>query len=205
MTNIPEHVRRGAQRRAEEPPSEDSLDRVRRAAARLRELYTRKADLSEQAASVQAEITHMETRELVDVLAAAKMPKFDLEADGNYPAAHFEKKPFYSAKIPEEREQEALTWLEAEGHGDLIKTEFRLSFGMGDHARAQKLEASLVKDGYDFSKKVGVAASTLTAFVRRETEKNHVVPADLLGAFVGEVVKVKFSAGAPAADTRGDE
>lgn len=204
MTNIPEHIRRGAAARAAEPPPADRLARVRRTAAQLRDLYETKASLEDQLSGVQAKITQMETKDLVDVLTEAKMPSFDLEAEGNQPAAHFEKKPFYSASIPEERKAEAFAWLEAEGHADLIKTEFKVAFGMGDYARAQALEKVMDKGGFQFSKKTGVLPQSLTAFVKREIEKNHVVPSDLLGVFVGEVVKVKFSA-AKVADTRGED
>jgi hypothetical protein len=204
VSNIPDFVRRGAERSAAEATPTDRLDRVRRTANRWRDLDIKKKGLEEQLAAVQADITRLETKELVDVLTEAKMPKFTLEAEGNYPAATFEKKPFYSAKIPEDREGEAFAWFEAEGHADLIKTEFKVAFGMGDYKRARKLESSLTRDKFEYSKKVGVAAPTLLSFVKKEVEKNHAVPADLLGVFVGEVVKVKFSA-ARAADTRGED
>ena len=204
MTEMPDHIRRGAAARAAEPPSEDRLTKVRRVANRWRDLDTKKKELEERLSEVQAEITRLETKDLVDVLTEAKMPSFVLEAEGNYPASTFEKKPFYSAKIPEGREAEAYTWLEAEGHESLIKTKFELNFGMGDHSAAKKLEDLLTKAKYEFSKKVGVHSSSLLAFVKREIEKNNVVPNDLLGVFVGEVVKVKFVA-AKAKDTRGED
>lgn len=204
MSNIPDHIRRGAAARAAEPPSADKLDRVRRAAAQLRELYEEKETLEEHLGAIQAKITSMETKELVDVLTEAKMPSFDLEAEGNQPAVHFEKKPFYSARIPDDRQAEAFAWLEAEGHADLIKTEFKVNFGMGEYDLSQKLDELLTKMKFPFAKKTGVLPQSLTAWVKREVEKNHVVPADLLGVFVGEVVKVKFSA-AKAVDKRGED
>ena len=41
-----------------------------------------------------------------------------------------EVKPFYSARIPASRSEEAFDWLRENGHGDLIKNQVSLEFKM---------------------------------------------------------------------------
>ena len=40
-----------------------------------------------------------------------------------------EVKPFYSARIPASKSEEAFDWLRENGHGDLIKNQVSLEFG----------------------------------------------------------------------------
>lgn len=190
-SGLPAHLAAAIDKRGDVPPPADQLERVRDAARRLRDLYQEKENLSARATEVQAKITAMETAELVDLFNEVKVPAISIEANGNAPAADFEKQPFYSAKIPEGRDEEAMGWFEAEGHGDLIKTSFTIAFGMGERKTAVKLQAFLDKAAIEYGSKVGVHAGSLLAFVKKELQAGRKIPLDLLGAYVGEIVKMK--------------
>lgn len=172
-------------------PSADKLDRVRDAARKLRDLYLQQADLNDQLVAIKKAINDYESHDLVDIFNEAGVAALSLDAEGNLPAYDAEKIPFYSAKIPEGEEEKAWRWFEDAGHEELIKTSFTLAFGMGDYKVAKKFEDGLVKAKLEYNKKVGVHASTLLAFVKKELKANHPLPLDVLGVYVGEVVKLK--------------
>ena len=58
-----------------------------------------------------------------------------------------EVKPFYSARIPVSRSEEAFTWLRENGHGDLIKNQVSLEFGRNQDNEAKALVAELKDKG----------------------------------------------------------
>ena len=58
-----------------------------------------------------------------------------------------EVKPFYSAKIPASKSEEAFQWLRDRGHGDLIKNQVSLEFGMKQDNEAKSLVEDLKAKG----------------------------------------------------------
>lgn len=175
--------------------STDKLDRVRQAVKRLRDLEFEKLQLEERLATIKNEILTLEQRDLVSLFSEVHVSSISIEAEGNLPAVTADRVPFYSAKIPAEREGEAFSWFNREGHGDLIKTSLSLSFGMGERDRAEQVESLLEKTGVEYSSKLGIHPSTLKAFVKTEIESGRSLPMDLLGAYAGEVVKIKEKKG----------
>ena len=190
MVDIPAHLAAAIAERGDVAPPPDKLDRVRAMVVRHRDLTALLSDLKARAEEVQAALTRLETRELVDLFNEAGVPGFSLEAEGNLPPVTLNKQPFYSAKIPEAREAEAFTWLETEGHGDLIKSTITLSFGMGERKLAKKLEDWLTKQKLAYASKVSVHPGTLLAFVKRQFKEGKELPMDVLGVYVGEIVKI---------------
>ena len=171
--------------------SGDKLDRVRNAVRRLRDLEFEKAELEERLSAIKNDILVLEQRDLVSLFSEVHVTSVSLEAEGNLPAVVADRVPFYSAKIPPEKEAEAFNWFNQQGHGDLIKTEIKVSFGMGDRTEAEQVETMLEDAGVEYSSKLGVHPSTLKAFVKAEIESGHALPMELLGAYAGEVVKIK--------------
>ncbi len=99
--------------------------------------------------------------------------------------------PFYSASIPKDREAEALDWLRANEHGDLIKNTISVAFGRGEDESAAKLKAALENEGSSYTDKTGVHSQTLRAFVREQVESGQNLPLDLLGVFIGQKTTIK--------------
>ncbi len=128
---------------------------------------------------------------------------------------------YYHANIkaewPEEQRQKAFDWLEENGHGDLIKTEFYIQFPrfmlpvarwLTEHVAGLRPELTLMEPtGRGKNKTIkevtkvveipgakvdlGVPWNTLTAFVKEQVEKGAKLPLDTLGATVGKIVKIK--------------
>lgn len=173
----------------------DKLDMVRSKVRETRDaLLTQKA-AQERVAEISKTLNDLYHKQLPDLFMEAGIDSLGLEAEGNLPAFDTKLKPFYKASIPKDKEGEAFSWLEKQGHGDMIKNMFSVQFGMGDNTKAKKLEAFLKKEKISYECGRGVPWNTLTAFVKEQIEDRKVkpsdLPLDLLGAYVGRIVTIK--------------
>ena len=64
-----------------------------------------------------------------------------------------EVKPFYSARIPVSKSEEAFEWLRENGHGDLIKNQVSLEFGMKQDNEAKSIIEELKAKGLPVKQK----------------------------------------------------
>lgn len=76
------------------------------------------------------------------------------------------------AKIRVKDQEAAYAWLRENGMGDIIRNEFKITFGMGEDEQADCLTSFLADTGQDYNQKQDIPWNTLEAFVRREMEAN---------------------------------
>ena len=102
-----------------------------------------------------------------------------------------EVKPFYSARIPASKSEEAFQWLRDNGHGDLIKNQVSLEFGMKQDNEAKSIIEELKSKGLPVKQKTTVHPSSLRGFVREQIQDlGKDVPADLFGTYVANKTKI---------------
>jgi len=102
-----------------------------------------------------------------------------------------EVKPFYSARIPASKSEEAFQWLRDNGHGDLIKNQVSLEFGMKQDNEAKSIIEELKSKGLPVQQKTTVHPSSLRGFVREQIQDlGKDVPADLFGTYVANKTKI---------------
>ena len=102
-----------------------------------------------------------------------------------------EVKPFYSARIPASKSEEAFNWLRENGHGDMIKNQVSLEFGMRQDNEAKALVEELKQKGLAVQQKTSVHPSTLRGFVREQIQDlGKDVPAELFGTYVANKTKI---------------
>ena len=102
-----------------------------------------------------------------------------------------EVKPFYSARIPSSKSEEAFEWLRDNGHGDLIKNQVSLEFGMKQDNEAKSLIEELKAKGLPVKQKTTVHPSSLRGFVREQIQDlGKDVPAELFGTYVANKTKI---------------
>jgi|TARA_R100000654_G_scaffold43616_2_gene69824 hypothetical protein len=102
-----------------------------------------------------------------------------------------EVKPFYSARIPASKSEEAFQWLRDHGHGDLIKNQVSLEFGMKQDNEAKSIIEELKSKGLPVKQKTTVHPSSLRGFVREQIQDlGKDVPADLFGTYVANKTKI---------------
>ncbi len=172
----------------------DSLDYVRARVAELRDLELEKAVLEARLADVNKQINFISFESLVDVMNEKRVPKLQLDADGNKPPFLAEVLPYYRANIAaaweEEKKLRAFDALEEFGASDLIKTVVTFSFPRGEKQQAVKLAAANKRLLPKMAE--SVHAMTLTAWVREQIEGGKPTPPlDVIGAQVGQYVKIK--------------
>ena len=102
-----------------------------------------------------------------------------------------EVKPFYAAKIPESRTQEAFSWLRDKGYGDLIKNQITASFNRGQDSLASELIKVCNEHGFRYVQKEKVEPMTLKAFAKEQVEKGKELPFDLFGVYIANKAKLK--------------
>ena len=101
-----------------------------------------------------------------------------------------EIKPYYGARIPASRTDEAFDWLRENNYGDLIKNNVTLTFGRNEDNVAKTLVDELRQKGHNVKQAEKVEPMTLKAFVREQIEKGKDVPADLFGVYVATRTKI---------------
>ena len=173
------------------PEKVTDLNIVRKKAVELRDLYLQKADLEYQLKTNGEKIQDVERHELIDLFDNAGISSIAVDADGNHPAFVAKRSTVYGAKIPDERNKEALNWFEAAGHGDLVKSLIVIMFGMQEHSERLRVMKLLTDAHVQYGTKDSIHHMTLKAFVKTELQAGHVIPMDLLGAYVFDEVKIK--------------
>ena len=101
-----------------------------------------------------------------------------------------EVKPFYAAKIPESRIDEAFGYLRSNGFEDLIKNTVTASFGRGQDNQVSELINVCEKFGFNYNKKEKVEPMTLKAFVKEQIEGGKKLPFDLFGVYIANKTKI---------------
>lgn len=172
----------------------DATARLREAVTKARGIQTNIEDLEIQIAAQKADLNKMFREELPDLMDAIGSLSIELAGDGNQPNFVAKLVPYYhaniSAKWEAEKRKRAFDWLEANGHGDLIKTNVAVPFRREDRKKAvafaekNKELGPIVKEEVHFG--------TLTSWLREQVEeKNTLPPLDLIGGDVGRVVEIK--------------
>ena len=177
---------------AAEPEEVVDLTTIRRKAVELRDTYLEKTELEEKVKKLDSKITDIERKDLPDMFAKAKISSVTVEADGNHPAFIAERDTVYTAKIPDDKRQQAFQWFESQGHGDLIKSVIAIIFGMQEHERRLEVMEILNKHNikYHFESET-IHHMTLKGFVKKQLKAGNIIPMDLLGAYIFDEVKIK--------------
>jgi hypothetical protein len=101
--------------------------------------------------------------------AAGGMKKFTLEN-----GFEIEVKEGVHGSITKANQEWCYKWLRDNNNGDLIKNEFKVTFGKGEDEFADGLSGYLLEAEQDFSQKEFIHPQTLGAFVRTEDSSTEV-------------------------------
>ena len=169
-------------------PSDQGLGKISSLAERYTDLDEEIKEAETQLKVLKEQAKEIAEKQLPDAMAEVGMAKFTL-TDGSEVTV----KPFYSAKISDEKREECFSWLQDNGHEALIKDEVVLTFNRGEHEKAEEFKAQLEEQGLDYSGKMGVHPQTLTAFVKEQVESGAEFPLELFNVYIGQIAKVKRS------------
>lgn len=175
---------------------ESSLEQVREALRVMRDRAARISDLKEQLTAEEKAQEKQRHEELPELFERVGIDKLGLPAEGNLPAYDSKLRPYYKASIsaewPLEKQLEAFSWLDKNGHGDLVRDTFVIALPREATKAAEWLQKTLEENEFEYERKRAVSWNTLTAFVKEQVEVHETVPPlDLLGAKVGKIVELK--------------
>lgn len=167
-------------------PDNQALDEVAVLAAKQEALEDQIVEAEAVLSKLKAELNTVAGRDLPDAMVRCGLSELKLKS-----GAKLTVKPYYSAKIPEDRVHTAHDWLEQHGHGGLIKHVISAELGKGEGELANKVVEALQEVGVRYVDKESVNPMTLKAFVREQVESGTPIPLDLFGATVGQRAYLK--------------
>lgn len=97
---------------------------------------------------------------------------------------------YYSARITEDKRDEAFLWLSQNGFGDIIKNTVSVSFGREEDDSAKELAQELEMNGHTTAQKKWVEPMTLKAFVREQVEKGADLPLETFNVYIGQKTRI---------------
>ena len=143
--------------------------------------------VEEQLKKLKESETTLSEQTIPNLMHKAGVEKFKLANGGPL----VEIKPFYSARIPASKTDEAFSWLRENGHGDLIKNQVTMEFGMKQDNEAKSIVEELKQKGLPVQQKQTVHPSSLRGFVREQIQDlGKDVPAELFGTYVANKTKI---------------
>jgi hypothetical protein len=127
----------------------------------------------------------LEEGRLVELMDAAKQ-ELVKTSDG----WKLERQSVVRASVPEPMIPAASAFLEANGHGAIVKHVLALSFGKGEQQRAERAFQLLREAGFAPSDKIVIHHTSLEAAIRVMLKEGIDVPLPTLGGYIQERVKV---------------
>lgn len=162
------------------------------AAKTLSDKVLKLKDLEDEIANAEESINKLkeQARILSQVEIPAMMQEMHITKLKLKDGESVEVKPFYSAAIIPEVQEQAFTWLRNNGLGDIIKNDITVTFGRGEDNKAAQYAVLARGQGFEPVQKVGVHAQTLKAVVRERLESGQEMPSDLFKTFAGNQTKI---------------
>jgi hypothetical protein len=176
---------------ADRPLAEDKLERLRAYGGILVQQKLRIAELEEQLKEQKQKFNKLVHEEVPSLFMEVGVDRVGIPELG-YDVV---MKDYYHANIaadwPDDRREAAFTWLEREGHGDIIRLIVSVQFGREEYNKAMLCYDLLKKSGLQPTLQKSVPWNTLTAWLREQVERYaRLPPLELLGATVGKIVKL---------------
>ena len=95
------------------------------------------------------------------------------------------------ASVPVAQRDTAWDWLDAHGHGGMIKRSVQVAFNRDQESAADELVDGLRSKFPNVKTERKVEPSTLKAFIREQLEEGNEVPMELFGAFEQRRAKIE--------------
>jgi len=165
--------------------NQDSVKSISDKCNNLKDLKQQVEEQEKKLSLLKNKARDLEERVIPEMMQEAGVSLLKL-ADGST----VEVKPFYAAKIPESRVEEAFSWLRGKGFEDLIKNTVTASFSRGQDNQVSELIKVCEDNGFAYNKKEKVEPMTLKAFVKEQVETGKELPFDLFGVYIANKTKI---------------
>ena len=128
--------------------SQENIKSISDKCHQLQELQKQYKEKEDELSKIKSKVRDFEERVIPEMMQEAGVSKIKLK-DGT----EVEVKPFYAAKIPESRIDEAFSWLRSNGYEDLIKNTVTANFNRGQDNQVSELIKVCEEHGFAYSKK----------------------------------------------------
>lgn len=168
------------------PVSDNVLTALAEGARELATAEQRQAEAERDFEAAKAETRRLSENVLPELMDAADTTDWT-GADAGVRVQIQEK---VRGSISKANEKDAFDWLEANGHGKMVRRQIIVEFGKEDEEAAAALANKLVAEGYQVAQKRSVHASTLQAWARQMLKDGKEIPMQVLGIFRQRFAKV---------------
>jgi len=169
----------------DKPMGDASLKALSDKANEIQELDENITNLEEKLGQVKAKYRELSEVDIPSMLSELGLSEITLK-DGN----KISTSTYYSARISEDKRDEAFQWLGDNGFGDIIKNTVSVSFGREEDNSAKKLAEELEGNGFSTAQKKWVEPMTLKAFVREQVEKGSDLPLETFNVYIGQKTRI---------------
>jgi len=143
------------------------------------------SDVEENLGKLKAKYREISEVEIPSMLSELGLSEITL-ANGN----KISTSTYYSARISEDKREEAFQWLGDNGFGDIIKNTVSVSFGREEDNSAKELAEELEGNGFSTAQKKWVEPMTLKAFIREQVEKGSDLPLETFNVYIGQKTRI---------------
>ena len=169
----------------DKPMGDASLKALSEKSNQLQKLDDAIQEAEQTLGQLKAEYRELSEVDIPSMLSELGLSEITLK-DGN----KISTSTYYSARISEDKRDEAFQWLNDNGFGDIVKNTVSVSFGREEDDSARKLVDSLEDNGYTTAQKQWVEPMTLKAFVREQVEKGSDLPLETFNVYIGQKTRI---------------
>jgi predicted nuclease with TOPRIM domain len=169
----------------DKPMGDASLKALSEKSNELQNLDNKIKDVEEELGKLKSKYRELSEVDIPSMLSELGLSEITL-ADGN----KISTATYYSARISDDKRDEAFSWLNDNGFADIIKNTVSVSFGRDEDDSARKLVDSLEDNGYVTAQKKWVEPMTLKAFVREQVEKGSDLPLETFNVYIGQKTRI---------------
>lgn len=163
-----------------EAQTEDTIKKITRLVRRMKDLEGVHEKLKIEAALVAREMDDIQTRQIPDALLESGVTEIKT-LDGLKVSTKL-----FVGGIPAEKKTEVYSWLDTNGHGDVIKRSVAVSFTKGEESAAKHTMELLKEAGLAPAEKLDVHYQTFAALMKELSLKGVSIPLDQWGVYYGQ-------------------
>jgi len=171
-------------------PNDKELNTISNLAQQQKHLIELIEQREDEVKKLKAELKQVQETDLPSEMNAIGLAEIKLTSGETV-----EIKSGYAGAISKANQPRAYNWLEDNGYGALIKTDFTIKFGKGESDKASGLRNLLEVNGIKYGQKEGVHAQTLKAFIRevmdRQAEGEIEVPEEVFSIYRWNKAEIK--------------
>ncbi len=169
----------------DKPMGDASLKALSDKSKILENLMDSISDVEENLGKLKAKYREISEVDIPSMLSELGLSEITL-ANGN----KISTSTYYSARISEDKREEAFQWLGDNGFGDIIKNTVSVSFGREEDNSAKELAEELEGNGFSTAQKKWVEPMTLKAFIREQVEKGSDLPLETFNVYIGQKTRI---------------